>query len=90
MRAVEPYPAGSLLASAACCHVSFCGLQILLARHVNAPHPNKQAMEASAIKVQLQDLMLKREELEGDVARRSERLTAAGVGLRGSLCDDEV
>jgi hypothetical protein len=47
-------------------------------------------MDASAIKVQLQDLILKREEIEGDVARRSERLTAAGVGLKGSLCDDEV
>ncbi|EIE19419.1 hypothetical protein COCSUDRAFT_19635 [Coccomyxa subellipsoidea C-169] len=41
------------------------------------------------IKVQLNDLMVKREEFEADVSLRSERLDAAGVGLHGSLLDKE-
>lgn len=45
---------------------------------------------AESLKVQLKDLMLKREEIEGDVALRSARLEAAGVGLHGSLVDPEV
>ena len=45
---------------------------------------------AESLKVQLKDLMLKREEVEGDVALRSARLEAAGVGLHGSLVDSEV
>lgn len=47
-------------------------------------------MNASALKVHLQDLMLKREEIEGDISLRSQRLTAAGVGLKGSLVDGDV
>ncbi len=42
------------------------------------------------IKVQLNDLMVKREEIEADVSLRSERLDAAAVGLHGSLLDKEV
>lgn len=45
---------------------------------------------ADSIKAQLNDLILKREEIEGDVALRSERLNVAGVGLHGSLLDKEV
>ena len=45
---------------------------------------------AESLKVQLKDLMLRREEIEGDVALRSARLDAAGVGLQGSLVDSEV
>ena len=47
-------------------------------------------MEASALKVQLQDLMLKREAVEGDISLRSQRLTTARVGLKGSLVDKDV
>lgn len=42
------------------------------------------------IKVQLNDLISKREDIEADVSLRSERLTVAGVGLEGSLLDNEV
>lgn len=45
---------------------------------------------AGPIKVQVRDLMLKREDIEADVSLRSERLDAAGVGLHGSLLDKEV
>ena len=45
---------------------------------------------AESLKVQLKDLMLRREEIEGDVALRLARLDAAGVGLQGSLVDSEV
>ncbi|CAL8468408.1 g7948 [Coccomyxa elongata] len=41
------------------------------------------------IKVQLNDLISKREDIEADVSWRSERLTVAGVGLEGSLLDKE-
>ncbi|KAK9914946.1 hypothetical protein WJX75_002695 [Coccomyxa subellipsoidea] len=44
---------------------------------------------AGPIKVQVRDLMLKREDIEADVSLRSERLDAAGVGLHGSLLDKE-
>ncbi len=42
-----------------------------------------------ALKVQLKDLALKRESIEGDIALRSERLEASGVGRTGSLVDKE-
>lgn len=42
------------------------------------------------MKVQLKDLMLKREEMESDISLRSERLRAAGVGMNGNLLDKEV
>lgn len=42
-----------------------------------------------ALKVQLKDLALKRESIEGDIALRSERLEASGVGRSGSLVDKE-
>jgi hypothetical protein len=45
---------------------------------------------AYAIKVQLKDLMLQREAIESDISLRSERLSAAGVGLHGDLLDKEV
>ncbi|CAL5221224.1 g3376 [Coccomyxa viridis] len=42
-----------------------------------------------ALKVQLKDLALRRESIEGDIALRSERLEASGVGRTGSLVDKE-
>ena len=42
-----------------------------------------------ALKVQLKDLALKRESIEGDIALRSNRLEASGVGRSGSLVDKE-
>ena len=42
-----------------------------------------------AFKVRLKDLALKRESIEGDIALRSERLEASGVGSSGSLVDKE-
>ena len=45
--------------------------------------------ETMALKVQLKDLLLKRENIEGDIALRAERLEASGVGRTGSLIDKE-
>ena len=45
--------------------------------------------ETMALKVQLKDLLLKRENIEGDIALRAERLEASGVGRTGSLVDKE-
>ena len=42
-----------------------------------------------ALQVQLKDLALRRESIEGDIALRSERLEASGVGRTGSLVDKE-
>ena len=42
-----------------------------------------------SLKVQLKDLALKRESIEGDIALRSQRLEASGVGRTGSLVDKE-
>ena len=42
-----------------------------------------------ALKVQLKDLLLKRENIEGDIALRVERLEASGVGRTCSLVDKE-
>lgn len=41
------------------------------------------------LKVQLKDLLLKRESIEGDIALRSERLEASGVGRTQNLVDKE-
>ncbi|CAK0781700.1 hypothetical protein CVIRNUC_005449 [Coccomyxa viridis] len=45
--------------------------------------------ETMALKVQLKDLLLKRENIEGDIALRAERLEVSGVGRTGSLVDKE-
>ena len=42
-----------------------------------------------AAQVQLKDLALKRESIEGDISLRLERLEASGVGRTGSLVDKE-
>ena len=42
-----------------------------------------------APKVQLKDLALKRECIEGDISLRLKRLEASGVGRTGSLVDKE-
>ena len=42
-----------------------------------------------APKVQLEDLALKRECIEGDISLRLKRLEASGVGRNGSLVDKE-
>ena len=42
-----------------------------------------------SLKVQFKDLALKRESIEGDIALRSQRLEASGVGRTGSLVDKE-
>jgi len=47
-------------------------------------------MDAAGIKVQLKRLMDQRGALEAEIAVRSGRLEAAGVGMHGALVDAEV
>ena len=48
------------------------------------------AASADELKASLKDLSQRRSQIEQEIAIRSARLEAAGVGLKGSLVDKEV
>lgn len=48
------------------------------------------AQSAEELKAQLKELSARRARLEQDIAVRTARLEAAGVGMSGSLVDREV